>query len=63
MRWIGIAWNLAAIFFIASVFAAPFVLFVQRCRARGKRLFRDQPTARVRALHHSPTDHTMDGFS
>lgn len=50
-------WQLAAVALLVGV-----VLAVRKARARGKRLFRDEPMARVRALHQSPVDHTMDGF-
>lgn len=61
MRWLGYAWTFAAWWFLASVAAAPVFLLVRRLRARSKRLFVDQPTARVRALHQDTTnDHIYD---
>ena len=55
-RAIQFAWQLAAFFLLASVVAAPFVALVQRARARGRRLFRDVPLARVRGLHQDETN-------
>lgn len=52
-----VAWELAAVAFLVGV-----VLTVRKARARGQRLFVDEPAARVEALHQSPVDHTMDGF-
>jgi hypothetical protein len=58
---IGLAWTIAAWWFIASVFAAPVFLAIRKARARGKRLFADEPTARVRALKSNTTnDHIWD---
>ena len=60
-RAIQFAWQLAAFFLLASVVAAPFVALVQRARARGRRLFRDVPLARVRGLHEDTRmDHRFD---
>jgi hypothetical protein len=57
----SVAWTLFAVFFVISVFAAPAVVVVQRCRARGKRLFRDEPTARLQGLHaDTRMDHRWD---
>ena len=55
MRWLGIAWTVAAWYFLASVAAAPFFLTVRKARARGKRLFATEPAARVDALKHDTT--------
>lgn len=49
-------WDLLAWGFLASVIAAPFVALIQKARARGKRIFVDEPTARVRALHQDTTN-------
>lgn len=51
MRWLGYAWDAAAWFFILSVVSAGVIRLIRKARARGKRLFADEPTARVRALH------------
>lgn len=56
-RLIQVVWELAALAFLAGV-----VFTVRKARARGKRLFVDEPTARVRALHHSTVDHTQDAL-
>ena len=56
---IGLAWTIAAWWFIASVFGAPVFLAIRKARARGKRLFADEPTARVRALK-SNTSHQYE---
>ena len=59
MRAFQFAWTFAAWFLVASAFAAPLVVLVQRCKARGKRKFADEPLARVLQLH--PTaDHSRD---
>jgi hypothetical protein len=47
MRWLGIAWNIAAIWFLLSVVSAPFFLVIRKSRARGRRLFRDLPNERI----------------
>ena len=48
---------------IAVGFLVLVVLTVRKARARGKRLFADEPTARVKALHQVTShDHEMDGF-
>lgn len=60
---IGLAWTLAAWFLILSAFAAPLVALVVKCKARGKRKFRDEPLARVYALHQDTTHaHEMDAL-
>lgn len=49
-------WELAAVGFIVLA-----ILGVRKARARGKRLFRDEPLARVRALKSDTTnDHIWD---
>ena len=63
MHAIGIAWNVAAIFFLLSAAAAPFVVLVRKARARGKRLFRDEPLKRLRGLHpDAREDHRWDAM-
>jgi hypothetical protein len=57
MRWLGYAWNIAAVWFLLSVISSPFFLTVRKARARGKRLFATEPAARVDALKH---DHSHD---
>jgi hypothetical protein len=57
MRAAGLLWELAALGFL--IFAAKGI---HKARKRGERLFRDEPTARVRALHHSDVDHTQDAL-
>jgi hypothetical protein len=58
-RLIQLAWNATAVFFLASVISAPVIVAVRKAKARGKRLFATEPTARVKALH--PTaDHRQD---
>lgn len=47
---LAVAWEATAMAFLVLV-----VLTVRKARARGKRLFADEPTARVRALH---SDHS-----
>ena len=60
-RAIQIAWQFAAFFLLASVVAAPFVTLVQRARARGRRIFRDQPNEVLRQLHpDTRLDHRWD---
>ncbi len=62
MRWLGYAWNVVAIFFVLSVASASLIGLVRKARARGRRLFRDEPLARVHALKSSITnDHIYDG--
>jgi hypothetical protein len=49
-------WEIGAATFIVLV-----VLTVRKARARGKRLFADEPTARIRALSaDTRMDHTQD---
>ena len=45
--WICLAW--------AFLVAAVGIPLIRKARARGKRLFADEPTARVRALHQDTT--------
>lgn len=47
---IAVVWELIAATFIVLV-----VLTIRKARARGQRLFVDEPTARVRALHRDTT--------
>lgn len=58
---LGLAWTIAAWWLIASVISAPVFLIVRKVRARSKRLFVDQPTNRVRALH-AVADHSQDAI-
>lgn len=63
MRWLGYAWTAAAWFLILSAFTAPLVALVVKCRARGKRKFALEPTARVRALRPDTSHlHEMDAL-
>jgi len=55
MRWLGYAWDLAAWFFLLSVASASLIGLVRKARARGRRLFRDEPLARVHALKSNAT--------
>lgn len=51
-------WELAAVSFLVGV-----AVTVRKARARGQRLFRDEPLARVRALKHDTTHlHEMDAL-
>ena len=59
MRWLGYAWDLAAWFFLLSVASASLIGLVRKARARGRRLFATEPTARVRALK-SNTSHAYE---
>lgn len=53
--WLCLAW--------AFLTAAVGIPLIRKARARGKRLFADEPTARVRALHQDTTHlHDLDGF-
>lgn len=57
--------QLAAVAFevVAVGFLVLVILTVRKARARGKRLFADEPTARVKALHQVTThDHELDGW-
>jgi ABC-type hemin transport system ATPase subunit len=57
--------HLAAVVFevIAVGFLVAVILTVRKARARGKRLFVDEPTARVKALHQVTShDHELDGW-
>lgn len=49
LTWIGYFWTAAALWFLASVVSAPVFLLVRGLRARSKRLFVDEPVARIRA--------------
>lgn len=63
MRWLGYAWDAASWFFILSVVSAGVIQLIRKARARGKRLFADEPTARVKALHQDVTHlHEMDAL-
>jgi hypothetical protein len=42
--WVALAWGLIILTFGG-------MLLIRKARARGRRLFRDEPTARVKALH------------
>jgi hypothetical protein len=53
---LAVLWEVSAVAFLVLV-----ILTIRKARARGKRLFRDQPTERVRALHQDTTnDHIWD---
>ena len=55
-QFIAVLWEIAAVGFLALV-----ILTIRKARARGKRLFADEPTARVRALKSNTTnDHIWD---
>ena len=63
MRWLGIAWNIAAIWFLLSVVSAPFFVIIRSARARGRRLFRDLPNERIDHLATAPVlDHSQDAL-
>lgn len=56
---LAVAWELGAATFIVLV-----ILTVRKARARGKRLFRDEPLARVKALHQDHThQHEQDAMN
>ena len=56
LEWIAVVWELVAASFLALV-----VLTVRKARARGRRLFRDEPNARIAALSKAPDlDHRWD---
>jgi hypothetical protein len=58
----GLAWDLAAWFLVLSAASAGVIGLVCKARARGRRLFRDEPLARVHALRRDTTnDHIYDG--
>lgn len=57
MRALGLLWEFAALGFLLLVARG-----IHKARKRGERLFRDEPTARVRALHRSDVDHTQDAL-
>jgi hypothetical protein len=57
-RLIQVLWELAAVAFLVGV-----IVTVRKARARGKRLFADEPTARVKSLHRVTThEHERDGW-
>lgn len=61
MRWLGYAWDASAWWLILSVVSAGAIQTVRKARARGKRLFVDEPTARVKALKHDTSgEHIYD---
>jgi hypothetical protein len=63
MRWLGYAWDAAAWFFLLSVASAGLIQLVRKCRARGRRKFRDEPLARVLALRPNANhEHEMDAL-
>lgn len=52
-------WEIGAATFIVLV-----ILTVRKARARGKRLFRDEPTARIKALSaDTRMDHSQDAVN
>ena len=53
---IGLLWTIAAWWFIASLVIGPIVALIQKARARGQRLFVDEPTARVHQLRRAVGD-------
>jgi hypothetical protein len=57
-RLIQVAWEIGAVALIVGT-----ILTVRKARARGKRLFADEPAARVDALKHDTTnDHIWDAM-
>ena len=59
----GLIWDICVWLFLASFVLAPFVALVQRDRARGRRLFRDQPNEVLRQLHpDTRLDHRQDAI-
>ena len=55
-QFIAVLWEIASVGFLVLV-----ILTIRKARARGKRLFADEPTARVRALKSNTTnDHIYD---
>jgi hypothetical protein len=55
-QFIAVLWEIAAVSFLVLV-----IIGIRKARARGKRLFADEPTARVRALKSNTTnDHIWD---
>lgn len=54
---IAALWEIGAVTFLVLV-----ILTIRKARARGKRLFRDEPTARIKALSaDTRMDHKWDG--
>lgn len=53
----GFVWELAALAFLILASSG-----VHKARKRGERLFRDEPTERVKALRYSTIDHSQDGL-
>lgn len=54
----GYVWQVIAVVFLVLV-----AYGVRKARKRGERLFRDEPTARVKALHnHGHIDHRWDAL-
>lgn len=57
-HWIAVLWELAAASFLVLV-----ILTVRKARARGRRLFRDEPMARIDKLAQPPVyDHSQDAL-
>ena len=55
-QFIAVLWEIAAVSFLALV-----ILTVRKARARGKRLFADEPTARIKGLSaDTRMDHRFD---
>ncbi len=46
----GFIWDLLVWLFLLSIASASLIGLVRKARARGRRLFRDEPLARVHAL-------------
>jgi hypothetical protein len=61
MRWLGYIWDAGAWFFLLSIVSAGVIQLVRKCKARGRRLFVDEPNAVLRSLHpDTRIDHRWD---
>ena len=55
-QFIAVLWEIAAVSFLVLV-----ILTIRKARARGKRLFADEPTARIKGLSaDTRMDHRFD---
>ena len=55
-QYLGLAWTIAAWWFLLSVVSAPFFLLIRAARARGKRKFATEPKKRVDSLKSDTTN-------
>ena len=57
-QFIAVLWEIAAVGFLVLV-----ILTIRKARARGKRLFADEPTARIKGLKaDTRMDHSQDAL-